>query len=152
MHRTIRRPGRWLGGWLVALVLGGLTGLASAQTCTPEVKPVIVLLNGATRIQAASKKAIKTVTNPKEGILEIRTVDKDPTTVVLRGVQPGITRLEIEDTDGKRETREVFVQADVEYVTAQVRQAVPLGNIQVVPNGTNSVILTGYINRAEDAN
>src|SRR5436309_13717254 len=150
MHPMTRRRGPRLGGLLLVLLLGGLAGRASAQTCTPQTQPVIVLLNGATRLQMNTKKPIKTVINPKEGVLNIRTVDRDPTTIILTGAQPGITRLELEDADGAREVREVVVQADIEYLTAQIRRAVPLGQIQVIPNGVNSVVLTGFINRVED--
>jgi pilus assembly protein CpaC len=110
----------------------------------------VVLLNGTTRLRLSSRKPIKTVTNPKEGLLTIRTVERDPTVVVLVGTAPGITRLELEDADGNREVREVVVQADIEYLSAQIRRAVPLSGINVIPNGTNSVILTGYVQRAED--
>src|SRR5205814_470025 len=86
----------------------------------------------------------------KEGILTIRTIERDPTTILLVGQGPGITRVELEDADGNRETREVLVQADVEYLQAQLRRAVPISSIQAIPNGASSVVLAGYVGRAED--
>jgi pilus assembly protein CpaC len=149
MHRIFAMP--WLlTGALSALLLGGVPAVSLAQTCSPEVKPLVVLLNSTTRLQLSSKKPIKTVMNPKEGVLTLRTVERDPTTVLLVGTAPGVTTLELEDADGRREVRNVIVQADVEYLTSQLRRAVPLSNVDVIPNGTNSVILTGYTNRAED--
>jgi pilus assembly protein CpaC len=147
--------------WISLLLLGGLLGLlltsgpgrhgaAWGQTCSPENKPLVVLLNSATRLQMSSRKPIRTITNPKEGLLTIRTVDRDPTVVVLVGTAPGYTRLEMEDADGFREYRDVLVQADVEYLAAQLRKAVPTANISVIPNGTTTVVLTGYVYRAED--
>ncbi len=56
----------------------------------------------------------------------------------------------MEDADGVKEYREVSVQADIEYLTAQIRRAVPLSNINVIPNGTKGVIITGDVHRAED--
>jgi pilus assembly protein CpaC len=150
MHRTLPRPGALLAGLVVALATS-LAPYARAQLCSPEPRPVVVLLNSTVRLQMSSKKPIRTVTNPKEGVLSIRTVERDPTTVVLVGTAPGITRLELEDNDGVKEVREVVVHADVEYLTCQVRRAVPLSQISVVPNGANSVILTGYVHRAEDS-
>jgi pilus assembly protein CpaC len=149
MHRNLRRPWMLLGG-LLALLLGGLPGVARAQTCSPESRPVVVLLNSTTRLSMASRKPIKTITNPKEGLLTIRTVERDPTVVVLVGTAPGITRLELEDADGFKEYRDVVVQADVEYLASQLRKALPLSNINVIPNGITSVILAGYVQRAED--
>jgi pilus assembly protein CpaC len=134
---------------MLALLLAGLPAV-HAQLCSPESRPVVVLLNSTTRLQLSSRKPIRTITNPKEGLLTIRTVDRDPTVVILVGNSPGITRLELDDSDGNREYREVIVQADVEYLSSQLRRAVPKGQINVIPNGTNSVILTGYVHRAED--
>ncbi|MFO0929129.1 MAG: hypothetical protein U0736_19255 [Gemmataceae bacterium] len=122
------------------------------QVCSPEPRPLVVLLNSTYRLQMASRKPIKTVINPKEGILTIRSVERDPTMVVLQGTAPGITRLELEDAEGTRECREVIVQADVEYLHCQLRKAIPLATITAIPNGTNSVILTGFVQRAEDVN
>lgn len=149
MHRTFQHPWALLGG-VVALLLGGLQPPGHAQTCSPETRPLVVLLNSTTRLQMSTRKPIKTVVNPKEGLLAIRSVERDPTMVVLQGTAPGITRLELEDADGNKEAREVIVQADVEYLTCQLRKAVPLSGISVIPNGTNSVILTGFVQRAED--
>ncbi len=148
------RPGTFLASLAVLAVLlaAGPVPCARAQVCSPEPRPLIVLLNSTVRFQMASKKPIRTVTNNKEGILSIRTVDRDPTTIVLLGTAPGITRLELEDADGGRECREVVVHADVDYLTCQIRKAVPLGQINVIANGTNSVILVGYVHRAEDIN
>src|SRR5438270_8053410 len=133
MHRTLRRPWFVLGGLLLALLQAGLPTrmlpTAGAQLCTPQAKPIVVTLNGTTRLQLSTKKPIRTVTNPKEGILAIRVVDRDPTMIILAGTSPGITRLELEDGDGNRETYEVHVQADVEYLTSQLRRALPLDNI-----------------------
>jgi pilus assembly protein CpaC len=151
MHRTT--PWAWsLLGALVALMAGGAvvpTRLA-AQTCSPEPRQLVVLLNGTVRLQMLTKKRIRAVTNPKEGVLTIRTIEGDPTSIILVGVGAGITRLELEDVDGGKEVREVVVQADVEHLNAQLRRAVPLANITVTPVGNASVALSGYVQRAED--
>jgi pilus assembly protein CpaC len=153
MHRTCRKPCVLLGG-LVALLLGLFPAVepvaVRGQSCSPESRPLVVLLNSTTRLQLSSRKPIKTVINPKEGILTIRTVERDPTVVLLVGQAPGITRVELEDNDGNREVREVVVQADVEYLQAQLRRVVPVSSIQVIPSGSRTVILAGYVGRAED--
>ncbi|MFO0876064.1 MAG: hypothetical protein U0840_01725 [Gemmataceae bacterium] len=149
MHRTFQKPWALLGAWL-ALLMGGLPSVSRAQLNSPENRPLVVVLQGTTRLQMSTRKPIRTVVNPKEGILSIRTIERDPTTVLLVGQGPGITRVELEDADGNRESREVVVQADVEYLNQQLRKAIPASAIQVIPNGTSTVVLTGYVGRAED--
>jgi pilus assembly protein CpaC len=150
MHRIARRPGLLLGGLAVLLLV--LAGQAAfGQACTPEEKPLVVLLNSAKRFQMSSRKAIRTVVNPKEGVLAIRTIDRDPTTILLVGTAPGITHLELEDVDGFREVRKVLVQPDTEYLTRQLRAALPMSNITVTPSGAATVILNGTVNRIEEA-
>ena len=150
MHRTFRLPWMLLGG-VIALLLGLLPSQANAQLCSPapEPRPLTVLINSTTRLQMSTRRPIDKVVNPKEGVLDIRTIEGDPTTIVLAGKEPGITRIELTDIDGKREYREVQVQIDVEYLTAQLRRALPLSNIQVIPNG-RGVILSGYVFSAEE--
>src|SRR5262245_38065787 len=107
MHRTTP----WFWGLLGAL-LGVLAGEAiparlGAQTCSPEPRPLVVLLNGTVKLQMRTKKRIRAVSNPKETVLAIRTVEGDPTSVILAGTAPGVTHVELEDTDGVKEVREV---------------------------------------------
>jgi pilus assembly protein CpaC len=135
---------------LLALILSVPVAPAPAQLCSPEVRPITVLVGGTVRLQMTSRKPIKTVTNPKDAILQIRTIERDPTTILLIGDRPGITRLELEDQEGFKEVREVHVQVDMEYLNAQLRKAIPLANVQAIPSGASSVILTGYVTRAED--
>ena len=40
---------------------------------------------------------IKTVTNPKDNVINIRTVVGDPTTVLITGQQPDVTQIELVD-------------------------------------------------------
>ncbi len=49
-----------------------------------------------------------------------------------------------------RDAGKIPKQPDIDYLNAQLRRAVPLANITAIPNGTNSVILTGFVSRADD--
>jgi pilus assembly protein CpaC len=123
-----------------------------AQEPRPQPSALIVPVNGTVRLQMSKKQKIKTVVNPKENAVTIRTVAGDPTTILIIGQQPDVTRVELEDNDGNKETYEVIVQADVEYLRTQLRRAVPTANVTVIPTSNNppTVILSGTIARAED--
>ncbi len=75
----------------------------------------------------SSKKEIKTVTNSRENVLNVKKVTGDPTRIELTGQDAGITHLELTDVDGKTETFEVIVQADVEFLRIQLKRLVPHG-------------------------
>lgn len=137
-------------GILVALLLTYNPVASWGQNIAPDGRTLIITINSATRLQMTNRKNIRRIVNPKEGLLNIRTVENDPSMVLLVGIAPGVTRIEMEDAEGNREVREVIVQADVEYLTTQLRKAMPLSGINIIPNGTNSVILTGFVSRAED--
>ncbi len=97
-----------------------------------------------------SKKPIKTVVNPKDNVIQIRTVVGDPTTLLITGQQPDVTRIELTDSEDHKETYEVIVQLDVEYLKTQIRRAVPTANVTPIPSSNNAIILTGTVTQAGD--
>ncbi len=148
MHRTISfwHIGVW--GTLLALVVSGLAPVQGQQPGTGNA--LIVPIGGTVRLQMKSKKPIKTVINPKDNVINIRTVVGDPTTVLITGQQPDVTQIELVDVDDAKETYEVVVQLDVEYLKTQIRRAVPTANVTPIPSSNNAIILTGTVSRAED--
>ena len=138
--------------WLrIALVLLTRPALAPAQEPTPpSANALIVPINGTVKLQMSKKQKIKTVTNPKENAIALRTLAGDPTTILVIGQQPDVTRIELEDVDGNKEVYEVIVQADIEYLRTQLRRAVPTANVTTIPVSSNTVILSGTVTRAED--
>ncbi|HZY86438.1 MAG TPA: hypothetical protein VFE78_16510 [Gemmataceae bacterium] len=151
MHRKLFRPGWLWSGVLLALLGSGPAAAWAQDAPPPRPRALIVPINGTVRLQMATKKPIKTVTNPKDSAINIRTVVGDPTTVLIIGQQPDVTRIELEDVDGKKEVYEVIVQADIEYLRSQLRRGVPTANLEPIPTGNNAIILTGTLARAEDA-
>jgi pilus assembly protein CpaC len=121
-----------------------------AQDALPRSSAIIVPLNGTIRLQMSNKAPIARVVNPKENAVNIRTVLGDPTTVLVIGQQPDVTRIELTDVNGRTETYEVIVQADIEYLRTQLRRAVPTANVTPIPTSNNTVILAGNVVRAED--
>ncbi len=150
MHRSIGRPPLLLAGMIVALIVPGGPRPAAAQEPSPKPSALIVPINGTVKLQMSHKQKIRTVTNPKENAINIRTIVGDPTTIMVIGQQPDVTRLELEGDDGSKETYEVIVQADIEYLRTQLQRAVPTAHIMAIPTSNNTVILTGTVPRAED--
>lgn len=140
----------WRGLVLLVITTAWL-GHASAQEPSPQPSAVIVPINGGPmRLQMSRKQKIKTVINPKESAVSIRTVAGDPTTVLVIGQQPDVTHIQLEDTDGNKETYEVIVQTDVEYLRTQLRRAIPTAAVTVIPTSDKTVILSGTVMHSED--
>jgi pilus assembly protein CpaC len=138
-----------LCGLLLAL-LACDTRRAVAQEFSKLGKSVVVPIGQTRQLQMSTKKEIARVVTSKEGVVAIRTIPGDPFTITLIGQLPDVIRLDLIDTDGKKESYEVIVQLDVEYLRSQLRRAVPTANIIPIPFSVNGVMLTGNVARAED--
>jgi pilus assembly protein CpaC len=149
MHRILRMRTH-LGALLLALIVIGVGDHGAAQEGGPRGSALIVPIGGTVRLQMTTKKPIRTVVNPVENAVNIRVVVGDPTTILITGQQPAVTRIELTDEDGKKETYEVIVQLDIEYLKTQLKRAVPTANITPIPTSTNTVILQGTVARPED--
>lgn len=148
-HIVDRKMLRW-GSMLALLLATAWLGRSLAQEPSPQPSALIVPINGTVKLQMSKKQKIKTVTNPKENAVNLRTLNGDPTTILVIGQQPEVTRIELEDNEGNKEIYEVIVQADVEYLRTQLRRAIPTANVQVIPTSSNTVILSGTVTHAED--
>ena len=101
-------------------------------------------------IRARHQKLDVPASKLKAEIARISSVIGDPTHVLIAGLQPGLARVSLTDADGKTETFDVVVQLDVEYLKYLLRIGVPTASINVQPGASGTVILTGYLTRAED--
>lgn len=150
MHRIFRRTAPSWGGLILTLigVIGGGVSIP-AQEPTPQPTPLIVPVNNTIRLQMSKKQKIKTVTNPKENVVSLRTLEGDPTTILITGQQDGVTRIELEDAEGTKESYEVIVQPDIDYLRAQLRRALPTANITIIPLSTvpppGKVLISGTV-------
>jgi len=135
---------------VVALIALGWFDPAPGQEPAPHASALIVPINGTIKLQMSKKQKIRTVNNPKDNAINIRTVVGDPTTILIIGQQPDVTRIELEDSDGNKETYEIIVQLDIEYLRTQLKRAVPTANVTTIPLANNTVILSGTVTRAED--
>ncbi len=150
MHRTTCLSRTLLWGTLLALLVSGPARSLAQDGLHPSA--VIVGIGTTVRLQMKSKKPIKTVNNPKDNVISIRTVAGDPTTILITGQTPDVTNIELTDVDDRKETYEVIVQLDVEYLRTQLRRVVPTANVVPIPSSNNAVVLAGTVSRAEDVN
>jgi Flp pilus assembly secretin CpaC len=124
---------------------------ASAQTIT-------VPLNGIVRLHLAKSKdgtskapLIGSIDIEKSGILEVRPAVNDQTTVIVRGIALGITRLELVSLDDKqRATYEVIVEPDMELLNYLLKRVTPTASVKPIAIGNSGIVLTGTVKRAED--
>ncbi len=155
MHRNLCVPRGGTLMFLLALLACAAPGTASAQEQVPPpspVTPVIVPLNGTVSLQMSTKKLIKSVDEEDKGakIVSVQPLKRDPTTVLVTGLSPGIARIALTDVDNTKEMFEIIVQTDVQYLKYIIRRAVPAANIDIVPSANNVFILTGHVQRSED--
>jgi pilus assembly protein CpaC len=149
MHRKLCRPGTLVRAALLALLIAA-PAPCNAQPAGTSGPSLIVPINGTVKLQLTSKKPISKVESTRDGVVSIRTVVGDPTTVLITGVQPDLTGLTLTDVDGNQERFLIIVQLDVEYLRTQLRRAVPTANITPIPVSNNSVIMAGTVDKVED--
>src|SRR5215471_1182872 len=139
MHRTKPCLKTLAGGLLLALLVSGFTANSTAQGPPTGTigSALIVPINGTVQLKMKSGKPIKTVTVPIPDVLQVRTMAGDPTMVLVTGINPNVTRIELEDVDGAKESHEVIVQLDVEYLRTQLRRVAPTANIIPIPTSSN---------------
>jgi pilus assembly protein CpaC len=158
MHRTNRVP--HIKFWSIVLGLGALlsagVGMAQERQAAPapaDAGPrgnvLIVPIGGSLPLRMKGNKAIKTVENQNDRVLDIRTAP-EPTTIYLIGKEAGTSRITLTALDDSKESYDVIVQLDVEYLRSVLQRTVPTANLTLIPLGANSIIIGGTVNHAED--
>jgi pilus assembly protein CpaC len=138
---------------LLGLLLGGFSGAgawAQENAPTPHPTAIIVAINGTQRVQMSTGKFIARAVNEKENVARVAGIAGDPTRVLITGLEPGVTRVSLTDVNGAIDSFDVTVQFDVEYLRTLLRRAVPTANVEPIPAGNNSIILTGNVAHTED--
>src|SRR5437763_331519 len=125
MHPQLHGTPSGLWSVLLGLALGGVAfaqpptpALAPAGTAPPAqpgtappaqpVRPgeparsmrgnaILVTTDGTQRMQMTTKKRIATVLNERETIARVAPLATDPTTVLITGLEPGMTRMTLTD-------------------------------------------------------
>src|SRR5689334_20142103 len=85
---------------LVACVL--LPAAATAQEAKPGplTGTLSVSIGGTQRLQMTKKQVIARAINASDAVLRVSPVYGDPTTVLLTGLEPGVTRVRLIDEKG----------------------------------------------------
>jgi pilus assembly protein CpaC len=159
MHRTNRVRHAACCGLLLGLLFGGNAFGQTQPLPRPPAaqgqpiflgKSIVVPINGTQRLQMITKKRIATVYNEREAVARV-TGTNDPSTVIITGIETGITHLTLIDENNVQETYEIQVQLDVEYLRTLILRAVPTATIQIVPTGKENLLITGVVARPEEA-
>ena len=160
MRRTTLTRLRLLAG-LVAVA--GIVG-SSAHAQPPVAAPaearidsftgaVIVPLGNLVKFDPRNKAglAIKGIAIANEEIVFATTDQANPTLLSLTAKKEGLTKVTLQFTDNSTSTFDVLVQPDYELLRKILKQTVPTANVVVTPAAGGAIILSGYVNRAEDA-
>jgi pilus assembly protein CpaC len=155
MHRRKHVLPIALGTLLLGLTLSSVAPAQQPPPAPREGQPagrslaLVVPINGTQRLQMSTKKRIKNVANERETVARVQSTP-DPATVLITGLEPGITHVKLTDEDGAEESVDVIVQFDVEYLRSLLQRTVPTANINPIPGANSTIILTGNVARAED--
>jgi len=161
MSRTTSSRLRWLAG-LAALggMLGGMDRPAAAQppkALTSDAKidqttgAILVPLGSIARFDPKTNKLITDITISDESVVFVRNELENPKIIVLTGKQAGFAKVTLTFDDKTRAFLDVVVQPDFELLKRVIKQSVPTANVSVVPGVGGTLILSGYVNRIEDA-
>src|SRR5436309_6041575 len=91
-----------MGSLLLGLLLGSTvlaqTPAAGNQAAKPgpagpQSAGIIIPLNGTQKVQISTKRNIASVNNPRPNIVRVQPVANDPTSILITGLEAGITQL-----------------------------------------------------------
>jgi len=154
MHRTNRVTQTALRGLLLALLHGGVTaaGAQAQEPPAPEGRRLTVGYNETQSVRMSTNKNIARIDNTRKNVATVKADPNDLKIALITGEAPGLTRVTLTDVDGKTDVYDVTVEFSVEYLRTLIRRAMPTANIQPIPGANNTIVLTGWVARAEDIN
>jgi pilus assembly protein CpaC len=116
----------------------------------PRGTPVIVGINSTERVQMYTRQMIDSVNNPKPNVARITPIPNDSTSILITGLEAGVTPITLTDVNKAQETIDVIVQFDVEYLRTLLQRAVPTSNVVPIPGANQTIILTGTVAHPDD--
>ena len=162
MRRTTLTRLRLLAGFVaVAGIVGGSAqaqppaqppaATASEARTDPFTGAVIAPLGNLVKYDTKTKKAITGIAIANEEIVFATTDLTDPRILSLTAKKEGLTKVTLQFADKTTLTIDVLVQPDYELLRKILKQTVPTANVVVTPAAGGAIILSGYVNKAEDA-
>src|SRR5262245_12345877 len=158
MHPTNRDRGLRIGVLVLLglLAVGGVAAMAQEPVPPPRPDPrtgrspsILIPIGGSQQLSMSTKKAISSVFLTGEGVARVAAGPENKF-VIISGLAAGAVGLKLTDVDGKEEWYDIVVQLDTTYIKQIIRQSVPLSNVDVIAALNRTVILTGWVARAED--
>ncbi len=97
----------------------------------------------------SKKQRIKKVSNSDDRVVDIAA--RSPNTLALTGVGLGRSTIVLTGEDGSTETYRVIVTPyDIQELKRTLKRTIRSGNIEAIPTGSGAVVLTGFVDCAED--
>lgn len=72
-----------------------------------RTRPLLVTVGSTVRLQMSTKLPIRSVVNENDKVVRVQAVPDDPTTVLVTGLAPGVTRIILTARDGTKESRQI---------------------------------------------
>ena len=159
MRRTTLTRLRMLAGLVaVAAILGGSAVHAQPPVAGPAearidqfTGAVIAPLGNLVKYDPKTNKAITGIAIANEEIVFATTDLTNPKLLQLTAKKEGLTKVTIQFADKTTTTIDVLVQPDYELLRKILKQTVPTANVIITPAAGGAIIVSGYVNRADDA-
>ncbi len=159
MRRTTLTRLRMLAGLVaVAAILGGSAVHAQPPVAGPAearidqfTGAVIAPLGNLVKYDPKTNKAITGIAIANEEIVFATTDLQNPRLLQLTAKKEGLTKVTIQFADKTTTTIDVLVQPDYELLRKILKQTVPTANVIITPAAGGAIIVSGYVNRADDA-
>jgi len=142
----------------VSGIIGGTTATAQPPAAAAadaridqNTGAILVPLGNIVRFDPKTNKLIADITISDENVVFARNDLQNPKILVFTGKQAGFAKVTLTFDDKSRAFLDVIVQPDFELLRRVIKQSVPTANVTVVPGVGGTLILSGYVNRIEDA-
>ncbi len=161
MRRTlIARRRLLLAGLTAVTLMGGAAAFAQPPAIVPAADArvdkntgsILVPLGSVVRYDTKATRLPVDLLIRDDAVAAVRLDLQNPKVLVITGKQAGATEVTITFEDRRAPlTLSILVQPDLDLLRKTLRQTVPTANVEVQPGVGGTIILSGYVNKPEDA-